>query len=469
VKKITWEVLSEATLERIDEESLQLLERVGLDVFHDGLRGLLSGRGAQVIDERVRFPRHLVREALSAAPSSLSLFGRDGRELRLSPGNSYFCCYGDALYVTDFRATAQRPSTKKDVADFARLSDALSVIDKVNNACHARDMAAPVQVLHTLEAVLCHTLKPLGFGPQNVAEAEIACDMMRIATGAPLSQRPSMHSVVSATSPLQLDADSAAILMLLAKRRVPLTVASCPMSGATAPFSLLGTLVLQNAENLALITMVQCVQEGGPVIMGGAAGPMDPRSGRLAYGAPERSLLIAANNQIQRFYGLPTHAASIATNNWEPDIQTGVERMLIVFVRKMMRPNIWGGAGGLCSGKTVSLEQMVIDEHILHMVDRFMQGVDTSEEMWATEDIARTGPGGSFMVDPLTLRLMRSGEHLVSPLVNMEEERGASMLERAHQRVLDVLARHQSPVPEPVVQELHRYVEERSKQTLGCD
>jgi trimethylamine--corrinoid protein Co-methyltransferase len=469
VTKIAWEVLGEATLERIDEESLRLLERVGLAVFHDELRDLLARRGAQVIGERVRFPRQLVRAAVAAAPMCLSLFGRDGRELRLSPGNSYFCCYGDALYVTDYGATAQRPSTKQDVVDFTRLSDALPVIDKVNNACHARDMAAAVQILHTLEAVLCNTQKALGFGPQNVAEAEIVYDMVSIASGAPLAEHPAMHSVVSTTSPLQVDADSARVLMFMAQRRVPLTVASCPMSGATAPFSLLGTLVLQNAENLALITMVQCVQEGAPVIMGGAAGPMDPRSGRLAYGAPERSLLIAANNQIQRFYGLPTHAASIATNSWQPDVQTGAERMLIVFVRRMLRPNIWGGAGGLCSGKTVSLEQMVIDEHIVQMVDRFMRGVDVSEEVWATEDIERVGPGGSFLLEPLTLRLMRRGEMLVSPLVNMEEERGASMVERAHQRVLDILAMHQSPVDETVVQDLRRYVQERSRQVLARD
>jgi len=37
---------------------------------------------------------------------------------------------------------------------------------------------------------------------------------------------------------------------------------------------------------------------------------------------------------------LPTHAASIATNNWQPDIQIGVERVLIIFVRLMIRRNL---------------------------------------------------------------------------------------------------------------------------------
>lgn len=468
--KITWEILSEAELDRIDRESLRLLERVGLDVINPTLRELLACRGAKVEGERVRFPPELVRWALATAPRTFSLYGRDGRELRLAPGNSFFSCYSDALYVTDYGATQQRPSTRQDVVDFARLSDALPIIDKVANACHARDMPGPVQLLYTLEAVLSNTLKFQSFAPQNLSEAEVAYEMALIANGGrPIAEYPTLHSGVSTTSPLRLDPDSAEILMFMARKRVPFVVASCPMSGGTSPFSLMGTLLLQNAENLALITMAQCVEEGCPLTMGGAAGPMDPQSGALAYGAPERSLLIAANNQIQHFYGLPTHAASIATNNWQPDIQTGAERALIIFVRLMMKPNLWGGAGGLCSGKTLSLEQMVIDDHLLQMVNRFLRGVDSSDEMWAIKEIAQVGPGGSFLTEPLTLKLMRSGEMYISPLVNMEEDRGPSMVERAHERVQEILSTHRSPVPEPVIEELRRYVEQRSKQLLGAN
>jgi trimethylamine--corrinoid protein Co-methyltransferase len=239
------------------------------------------------------------------------------------------------------------------------------------------------------------------------------------------------------------------------------------MSGGTAPFALMGTLLQQTAENLALITMAQCIEEGRPLAMGGAAGPLDMRTGALAYGAPERSLLIAANNQIQRYYGLPTHAASIATNAWQPDIQTGAERVLIIMVRMILKPNLWGGAGGLCSGKTVSLEQMVIDDHLLRMVDRLLQGIDTAEEMWSQDEIERVGPGGNFMTEPSTMKLMRKGAMYMSPLVNMKEERGPSMLDRAHQRVREILATHRSAVPGNVVEDLRRFVEARSAQLLA--
>lgn len=456
---INWSLLTDAELERLDAEALNLLEKVGLDVLNPELRCVLATKGAKVEGDRVYFPRELVRWAVAAAPRGFLIYDRAGNSFAFKPGNSIFSIYTDAVSISDMGAKGQRPSTLQDVIDFVRVGDALSGIDKVPNPCHARDMPPKTQLLHTLKAVLSHTLKFQSFAPQNIYEAEIACDMALIANGnRPLAEYPTLASGVSTTSPLQLDNDSAQILMFMAKRRVPFVTAPCPMSGGTSPFSLMGTLVLQTVENLALITMAQCVEEGCPLIMGGAAGPMDMRTGSLAYGAPERSLLIAANNQIQRFYNMPTHAASIATNNWEPDIQTGAERMLIVLVRLMIQPNLWGGAGGLNSGKTISLEQVVIDDYLVQMGRRLLRGVDTSDAMWALDEIGRVGPGGSFLMAPLTLQLMRSDAFLSSPLVNMEEERGRSMLERAHERVRDILATHRSPVPGSVVEELDRYV-----------
>ena len=460
-------VLNDAELEKIDRESLRMLEQVGLEVFDTALRNLLAKRGAKVGNGRVRFPRELVKWALDVVPRTFSLFDRDGREFKLTPGASLFSCYSDAVLVSDYGATKLRTSTKQDVVDFARLSDALPTIAIVPNACHAGDIQGPTQILHTLEAVLVNTRKLQFFAPQNRREAEIACEMSSIADGghSPAEYHP-LVSAVSTTSPLRLDADSAEVLMFLARQRVPIILAPCPMSGATAPFSIIGTLLLQTIETLALITIAQCVEEGYPLIMGGAAGPLDPRSGALAYGAPERSLLIAATNRIQRFYGLPTHAASIAVNGWQSDVQTGAERMLSIFTRLMIQPNLWGGAGSLCSGKAVSLEQAVIDEHLLKMARRFLDGIDCGDTMWAIDEIERVGPGGSFLTEPSTLELMRSGERYISPLVNMEDDRGQSMAERAHAQVQQILSSQRSPVPDAVTEELRRYVEQRSKELL---
>jgi len=79
------------------------------------------------------------------------------------------------------------------------------------------------------------------------------------------------------------------------------------------------------------------------------------------------------------------------------------------------------------------------------------------------------GAGGSFLTEPLTLKLIRSSERYISSLVNMEEERGLSMVERAYQRAREIPATHRSPVPETVVEGLRRYMERRLEQWLESD
>jgi len=183
------------------------------------------------------------------------------------------------------------------VVNFVNLADAVPSVDKAPNPCHAQDMPAGTGLPHTLEAVLSSTLKLHSFVPQNRAEAETLLEMVAIAHGGQLSTgRPLFTFGVSMTSPLLLDHDSADIVMFMARKRIPFITAPCPMGRGTSPSSLLGTLLMQTAENLALITMAQCVEQGCPLAMGDVGGRMDMRFAVLAYGAPERSLLIAANN-----------------------------------------------------------------------------------------------------------------------------------------------------------------------------
>ena len=54
--KIEWEILTQPEIERINNESLALLEKTGLEVFNPALRKTIAGAGAMVEDTRIRFP-----------------------------------------------------------------------------------------------------------------------------------------------------------------------------------------------------------------------------------------------------------------------------------------------------------------------------------------------------------------------------------------------------------------------------
>ena len=91
-----------------------------LDIFEE--------KGAEVdLDKRiVKIPRRMVESAINTAPSKVILYGReDKHNLDLEGQNVYFGTGGTVLNVLDWETNKKRPSTLKDIAQFAKLVDAL--------------------------------------------------------------------------------------------------------------------------------------------------------------------------------------------------------------------------------------------------------------------------------------------------------------------------------------------------------
>lgn len=83
-------------------------------------------------------------------------------------------------------------------------------------------------------------------------------------------------------------------------------MASCPTSGGTAPMSMAGTLVVQNAVILSGVLISQLVNRGSPVIYGTASLILDMHQRRAVLGTPETVALRIAITQMGKFYDLPT-------------------------------------------------------------------------------------------------------------------------------------------------------------------
>ena len=462
--EVEFRILKEEDVESIHSHSLRLLGEVGVQVDSEELCHFLQREGLPVHEGLVKLPAEEVEAALKAAPREFSLYGRNGEELPLRPGHLHPMTYANALRVLDYNASSLRTATKQDLINFICLGAALPEVKIVCPVCWPQDTPENLQALHAVSTLMSNTTKHNRGSPHNLEEVQIWVELAQIASGNDdLSQRPTVHFGISPTSPLQLDADTGQVLLYLAAKGMPFCVTSCPMAGATSPFTLAGTLMQANAEHLFLLTVAQLVREGTPVIIGGAAGLMDMRTGGLSYGCPERHLILGANIEIANHYGLPHHSPSGSVDAWWPDVQCGAEKML-TWVTRLLKGTVLGMAlGSLHTGAAVSLEQMVIDADLLKTAQRLFQGLRVNEDTLALEALRRVGPGGDFLMDEHTLRWMRSGEHYYSDLVNRQGAQGADMVERAHEKVQRTLQEHQAEVPDDVVEEIQRYVSKRSR------
>jgi trimethylamine--corrinoid protein Co-methyltransferase len=90
--------LDEAGCAEVHAATIDVLEKTGVEVQHDGALALLDRAGAQVDGMRVRIPAGLVDEALQAAPRSVPLTSRSGAGgLTLEAGPVYYGTGSDCL------------------------------------------------------------------------------------------------------------------------------------------------------------------------------------------------------------------------------------------------------------------------------------------------------------------------------------------------------------------------------------
>jgi trimethylamine--corrinoid protein Co-methyltransferase len=93
---------------------------------------------------------------------------------------------------------------------------------------------------------------------------------------------------------------------------------------------------------------------------------------------------------------------------------------------------------------TVSYEKMVMDNEILGMCRRVMEGIEVSDETLAADLIIEKGPGKDYLDSEHTVRHMR-GEFYEPTISNREKRdgayRGQDALVQAKERVAELRSR----------------------------
>ena len=132
---------------------------------------------------------------------------------------------------------------------------------------------------------------------------------------------------------------------------------------------------------------------------------------------------------------------------------------------------IYGG-GMLELGQTFSLEQQVIDNDIIMMERKFMEGIPVTEETLAVEAIKFIGIGNDFIAHPSTMEqidLASDPEIFDRTMLGEWRANGKKdAVDRAHEVVVDILANHiVTPVPDDVMAAWEKIVKEADEAFLA--
>ncbi len=394
------------------------------------------------------------------------MYSRDDRsDLDLTGDRVHLGTGGAAIRILDLETEDPRPSTLKDLYQLGRLVDRLENIHFFLRPCIPTDIPESEYDVNTYYACLKSTAKHVMSGVNDVNGLHQAIDLAAILAGGKdqLQARPFVSVITSfAISPLKLCTQSTLIMQEAIRNRIPVALSAAPMSGSTSPITMAGTLAQLHAEQLAGICICQLTNPGAPLLYGGIPGRANLASMEYLGGAVECGMMNAAIHQLSNHIQVPNYNSSGLTDSKIPDAQAGWEKAATTLLAAMGGSNfVHHAAGMLESMLTVAYEQYVIDDEIIGMCGKVLQGIEVDPEHLALDVIEAVGPGGSFMISDHTLDHLRSEYYLGNHITDQQnrerwEKDGA----------LDARARGRQIAKKILAEEEQSYISPELDQTI---
>jgi len=471
-------VLEQNKIEEIHQRALDVLQQVGWFFEHEEALTIFEKHGA-IVDHStriVKLPRSMVEEALRFCPSSMLLAARDPkRDIHAEGDRVYFGTGTLPIKVRDLETGQIRMGKLKDCEDFARLIDALEFVHFFKGMIMPNDVNPKIPELYMANAAFNNTTKQISQTPFSAKGAVDLCRMGQAVAGGEqaFKQRPMILINMLAVSPLQWSKENLGSIMALARMECPMIIGSEPQGGTTGPAPLAGQVVLNVAETLAGITLAQLVKPNTPVMWGNVGSISDMRSGLFASGAVELGLINAAVNQMAKFYRIPTYSTGGMSDSKISDAQAGVEKSLQILTVALAGGNyIHDAAGLLESCLLTSYEQYVIDNEMLGMVARILDGVRVTPETLSFNAIKSVGPRNNFMGLRHTLNHIHT-EHYLPRLFDRttydtwRDYGSKDIREVAREKAKEILVTHvPEPLPKEVKEELKAIIK-KAEETYG--
>lgn len=430
----------------IHTQSIECLERLGVLIHSQNVLKMLRDAGAEVdLKKKIaRIPEKVVNDAIKKAPKEIILGARDPkRDLKIPVHRFPFVSTGGVtVFMTDLETGERRKATSRDLADFARLTDAMDPVDAFWPIVTTSEVPAHAQFANELWVSLQNTTKHIlgsaGSGTLGTPDAKTQIALGALVAGGPekLRKQPLFSVLSCIVPPLVFEAGAVEAQVEYARAGIPIISMSMCMGGMTAPVTLAGTILTLNVENLASLVITQTAAPGAPHIYCSEATLGNVVTGLIGYRGPEAPMIFAAAAQMARRYGLPKMAGILGIDGEFPGVPIPYGEVSAMMLSTMSGTDLCSGIGGLDLDKGCSLEQVVIDSVMWEEYRAFMRDFPVTEESAALKIIQRVGQGNTFLNDPHTMRNFRSQMLIRNKRMELY---GATMSDRMVSEARDVV------------------------------
>lgn len=440
--------MGEAECRQIHLATLEVLERVGVDVHDDKAIEILVGSGARVDGKRVRIPEHRVEDALRTAPRRMTFYDRHGRvAMRAHEYNTYYGGGSDCLHVLDHRTGERREPMLADVVDAARLIDALSELDFVMSLFLPKDVNQQIYDRYQMEVMLNNTIKPIVFVTPDFEGCRAAVEMCEAVCGGTeaFRRKPFAACYINVTSGLIANEEALQKCMFLAEKGLPMMYIPLNAGGVNSPSTTAGCMATMNAGILLGVVLSQLINPGTPIaVPGWNGGPYNLKTMVGNYVLADEQ---GVPTTMGKFYELPVFGLGGSTDAKLLDMQCGFETTVSLMTALLHGANIVHDVGFMDSGLQGSLQLLVMANEFIGFLRAATRGVAVNDETLALDVVEEMGPTGDYLQHSHTMRHVR--EPFYSDLMHKgvyaqwEKQGQKSMQQLAAEKVDHILETHQ--------------------------
>lgn len=462
------ELLTNDLIARILDEAFQLVLKPGIKVQSANARDLLLAAGANAEGDVLHIPEKVIRTALNTTPAEFDLYDRSGKPtvhyggdaVQFDPGSS-------GVSILDPDTLEHKPAYTPDLVRLVKVAEMLPQYAAQSTAVVCTEVPKQIGDLYRLFIVLSFSKKPIVTGSFSIRTLGVMIDMLAIFAGGrkALADKPQAVFDVCPSPPLIWSEFGGDNLIELARANVPAELISMPLAGATAPVTLLGSVVQHAAESLSGIAIHQLANPGAPIVWGGAPAIFDMRRGTTPMGAIETAMIDAAYAQVGKSLNLPTHTYLGASDAKIVDAQAGMESGISTLVGALAGINMISGAGMLDFLACQSPEKLVVDAEGIAMAQRLLAGIELRTDMLATTLFEGINFKGDFLKQRITRELFPKEQNIPSAVIDRDSIRGwqasgsLDTFARAKVRTKELLDSYKRPNYDPDQDaELHRMV-----------
>lgn len=448
-------VFSDDAIESMHNMALRLLEELGMKILLPEARDIFQQAGAIVEDDTqmVYIGREIVAAALASAPSSIRLRAASPlREQIYQQGSLLFNAGSGCPNAHDLER-GRRPGSLRDFTETIQLQQSMDVIHMLAPSAEPQDIPTHLRHYEMMRTQMKYADKPMFVYARGRGQVHESFELIQL--GLDLGDEEFVNGVwgttiINTNSPRQLDIPMAEGIIDFARAGQLSVITPFCLSGAMAPVTVSGALVLQHAEALAGITLAQLAKSGAPVSYGGFASNVDMKSGSPAFGTPEHIKLSIGSGQLARLIDLPWRSAAGSASNLA-DMQSGTENNMGLWAALQANATlILHAAGWLEGGLCFGYEKFINDIEAVQTLAELCSAMPEDEESFGWSALADVEPGGHFFATEHTMQRYRDAFYtpLVADLGNHGSWVDAGKLsstERATQIWKDILANFEVP------------------------